>query len=84
MLKISRATTPASYDIIANAVAKAENEWETWGISGLERIFGRFCGGFDNHGRELSKELGCDRDHNIEQNSFYGMFGIAVYLMIFR
>ena len=44
------------------------------GISGLDRMFGRFCGGFDEHGRELS-ELGYDRDHNREQNGFCGMFG---------
>jgi len=54
------------------------------GISGLDRMFGRFCGGFDDHGRELSKELGYDRDHKENKMVSVECSEVAVYLMIFR
>jgi hypothetical protein len=30
----------------------------------LDRIFGRWCGGVDDHGRDCSRDLDHDRDHN--------------------
>jgi len=38
-------------------------------------MFGSLCGGFDNHGRNHSKELDYDRDHNREQDGFHGVVG---------
>jgi hypothetical protein len=30
----------------------------------LDRMFGRWCGGLDDHGRDRNCELDHDRDHN--------------------
>ena len=36
----------------------------------LDRMFGRWCSGLDDHGINHSRELDHDRDHNIEQEWF--------------
>lgn len=50
----------------------------------LDWIYGRWCGGFDNHGISYSRELDHDRDHGIDNNGFHEISRVVICLMIFR
>jgi hypothetical protein len=41
----------------------------------LNWMFGRWCGGLDDHGSDYNRELDHDRDHYLDPDGFHEMFG---------